>query len=188
MAETDYTYGPHRPAKAEDYGDYRTEDYVLGYALKIIHDMEKMARLYNGRLVRIFRKSGGTRCPTCTDTITGAVVLTNCPDCGGSGMLDGYSQLLETWAHIDVARKHNLTSQLGNSDSPGGADTPFVVINAPLLKDQDLLITVNTKDVHKIVNAEPQLVAMQGLVITQLTQCFRVSPGSPEYALADWTV
>lgn len=186
MLDTDLTYGPHRPPKDEDYSDYRAEHYIQGPALKIIHDMEKMARMYNGRWVRIFRKAQSERCPACTDMITGAIAVVNCNACGGSGKKEGFAHLIDAWIHIDVARKHNVTSQFGNSDSPGGADTPVVIINAPLLKDQDLIVTLNTKDVYKIVNVEPQIVAMQGIVVTQLAQCFRISHGSIEYRLTEW--
>jgi hypothetical protein len=186
MADLEYTYGPERPEKQEDYTAFRVERYIQGHANKIIHDLEKSARMYNGKLVRIFRPTASTRCPQCTDSITGARVLSNCSVCNGTGMQEGYSQLCEKWALIDVIPKYNLTTGLGNSDSPGGSKTPIVLIDTPILKDRDLIVTYYSKDVYKIVDVEPGIVAFQGIVITQVSQCNLISPGSKEYSVITW--
>ena len=201
MTEIDFTYGPPRPEKAENYSDFRTEYYVRGHARKILHDLEKLARLYNGKKVRIYQVLPSARCELCTDSITGAVVIPNCTACNGTGQQSGYTlhtqlkpsnipghpeEINEFWAHIEVIPIFNVTSELGNADTRGGTKTPVMIIGLPLLKDGDLVATVNTKDVYKIVNIEPQIVAVQGTVIAQLTQCNLISRGSAEYRVIDW--
>jgi len=201
MTDSDYTYGPSRPEKPQDYSDFRTAPYATGPARKILHDLEKLARLYNGKKVKIFRVLSGERCEVCTDSISGAVVVLNCYECNGTGVTTGYTlysreepslihghtdTVDEFWAHIDVIPVFNVTSQLGNADTQGGAKTPIMLIGMPLLQDGDLVVTVNTKDVYKIVNIEPQIIAVQGTVIAQQAQCNLISRGSPEYKVIEW--
>lgn len=186
MVETDFTHGPARPIKEEAYPDFRAASYVSGHANKIIRDLEKITRMYNGKQVRIFVPGVITRCTDCTDGITGAIMVSNCPTCNGTGKLGGYVHLADCWAMIDVIPKFNVTSGFGNADSSGGTKTPIVLINTPLLKDQSLIVTLLTKDVYKIVDVEPHIVAMQGTVITQMAQCNLISQGSEEYSVIDW--
>jgi len=186
MAETDYTYGPERPERTENYTDYRTAEYISGHASKIIHDLEKATRLYNGKISKIFRRSDSGPCPDCVDTLTGAIMVNDCPTCGGTGRVAGYTELCEKWVRIDIPPEINTSTEFGNADSSGGANTPITVIAAPILEDQDVIITINGKEVFKVVDMEPQLVGMQGVIITQLVNCYRISHGSPEHKLITW--
>lgn len=186
MPETDYTYGPSRPGHPLDYPDFSTPGYLTGHANKIIYDLEKKVRMYDGHLTRIFRTTDSDRCPTCTDTITGAIVLSDCPTCGGSGTVNGFEQIAEKWCLINFGPKKDLETEFGNADNMNAGTDQFVIIGAPMLKDQDLLITVDVKEVFKINQVEPQIVAMRGIVVTQMAGCTYISPESLEYNLIDW--
>ena len=44
-------FGPPRPKVTTDYTLFSTPDYLTGYARKILRDLVKVARMYNGRTV-----------------------------------------------------------------------------------------------------------------------------------------
>ena len=182
-----YNYGPPRPPKPEDHTDYRTPSYIKGSARKILYDLVRVAKLYDGKPVRIFKTgtSQDERCPVCTDKFTGASLIKNCRTCLGSGFTKQYSNVGDYWVRVDFSPKLNVTSELGNYDRQGHRDA-FYVLGAPILKDQDLLITHDTKEVYKVVDVEGQIVAMQGIIISQVVNCLLVSTGSIEYELIDW--
>lgn len=179
-------YGPPRPEPLEqDYTNFRTPTYLRGHANKIIHDLKKVARLYNGRLVRIFNNGTYEPCLTCTDTITGTIVLKNCPVCGGTGTTP--RQFVgEYWNLVDLAPKYRVPTEFGNTENPGGIKDTFTVLGAPLLRDQWLIVTVDTKEVFEINDVMPQIVAMQGIVVTQVASCSRMPKGSVEYNVITW--
>lgn len=179
-------YGPPRPDFSyQDYSNFRKPSYLQGHAKKILYDLIKVARLYNGRLVRIFDYGTKEPCTTCVDTITGAVVLKDCPVCGGTGTTPR-NYIGEFWAFADFGPKYTLGTEMGNTENPGGLKDSFVVLGAPLLKDQWLLVTVDTKEVFEIYDVLPQIVAMQGFVVTQVAACARMPVGSVENKVVDW--
>lgn len=183
---SDIKYGPPRSEPTEqDYTNFRTPKYLKGHAHKIIHDLKRVARLYNGRLVRIFDNGGTSKCTTCTDTITGNIVLKNCPTCGGTGR--GKRTLVgEYWVLFDVGPKYKIPTEFGNSENPGGVKETFTVVDAPLLRDEWLIVTVDTREVYKIFDVTPHIVAMQGVVVTQLAACARIPKGSAEHGVITW--
>lgn len=186
MAETDFTYGPARVPKPEDYTDHRAETYITGYATKIREDLERVFELYSGKLAWIYKPANSGPCTTCVDTLTGNIMLNKCPVCGGSRKASGYTKIAEKWALVEITPEYQLSNEMGNSDSPGGPSTPITVVGMPLLKEGYLIVTYNSKDVYKIVDKEPQIVALQGEVISQVFQTYRLSSESPEYSLITW--
>lgn len=179
---TDGTYHGGREEYPFNYTDFRTPRYLTGPANKIIHDFEKVARLYNGKKVHVFRPSEDTeRCPDCTDLITGEQIYKNCDKCGGSGYVEGYDKISEQWAYLDIAQEHRVATGVGTTDNPGGIRHQLVFIGEPLLKDQDLIVTEDTKIVYKLIEVAPQIVAMAGSVITQMGQVSKITPGQKEY-------
>lgn len=186
MTETNFTYGPSRPDHPYGHQDFTTPSYLSGYANKIIYDLEKKVRMYDGHLAKIFRPSQSDRCPTCTDTITGAIVLSSCPTCDGSGTVNGFEEIAEQWVLINFGPKKDLETEFGNTENMNAGTDQFIIVGATMLKDQDLLITVDVKEVYKINQVEPQLVAMKGIIITQVAGCTYLTPGSLEYNLIDW--
>ena len=48
-------FGPPRPKVTTDYTSFSTPDYLTGYARKILRDLVKVARMYNGRLLKLYR-------------------------------------------------------------------------------------------------------------------------------------
>ncbi len=191
MPDSDYEdllkYGPKRPEKPEDHTNFRVYPYLRGYAEKMLKDLNTVTRLYDGRHIKIFKwgRSTDERCPVCVDQVTGAVLVTNCSQCYGSGFNQKYTYGGDYWARVDFSPKLNVSSELGNYDRAGHRDV-FYVLGAPILKDQDLIIPVDVKEVYKVVDQEGQIVAMQGVVISQVVNCLLVSPGSAEYKLIDW--
>ena len=179
-------YGPPRPFPTQsDYTNIRTPSYMRGHANKIIYDLKKVARMYNGRLVRIYDNGTGERCTTCTDDITGEIVLANCPVCHGTGT-SPRNYIGEFWNLIDFGPKYDAATEFGNTENPGGAKDSITVLGAPLLRDQWIIVIVDTKEVFKIIDVHPQLVAMQGIVVTQIASCSKISEGSPEYSVVTW--
>ncbi len=183
----DGTYQGGRDEYPFEYTDFRTPTYLTGYAKKMVWELEKVARLYNGKKVHVFRPDDSEeRCPECTDQITGEQVFSSCDTCDGSGKKMGYKKISVHWAYLDVAQEHRVATGIGTTDNPGGIRHQLVFVGEPLLKDEDLIITEDTKKVYKIIEIAPQLVAMAGSVVTQLGQISRITPGQIEYNLIDW--
>ncbi len=179
-------YGPKRTGDVTlPYTSFPTKPYVLGHANKIAHDLEKIARLYSGHKIRIFDAGSGERCQKCTDDITGEIVIANCPVCKGTGV-SPRRYVGSYWSFIDFNPEYKIATEFGNTENPGSNRETFVVINAPLLHDQWLIVTDATKKVHKIIDVMPQIVALQGRVITQIAVCSKISFGEPEYSVVNW--
>lgn len=179
-------YGPERPNPGPGYAAFHTPVYVRGYSRKILHDLTKVARLYAGREIRLFRPGGGERCARCTNAITGEVLDSRCPECNGTGRVASWARLGDFWSLVDFGPTFRLAADSGNASNPGGVKDQFVVLGAPLLRDQDLLAVLQTREIFKIWDAEPHIVALAGDVISQIAACSRLDAGSAEYRLADW--
>ena len=179
-------YGPVFPGPMPDYLDHRIVVKPGMTARKIRRDLEKVARLYDGVLMRLFsiEKDGG-RCPDCTNSLTGETMVSTCDTCGGTGFLTGYVMVGDYWTKSVFNPRVIQPSDSGNTDNPGIRDQ-IVIIGAPLIVAEDLLITYRTKEVFKIVDQEPQIVAAGGEVVTQVANCSRLTPGRREYNLIDW--
>ena len=175
-------YGPSRPKTPTTYEGYSTSQYLEGHGAKILYDLQKVARLYNGKEVNIYTLDRTERCPTCINAMTGQQIITGCKDCLGTGYTNGFTFIDSFWVQVNITPKEVTTSTFGNAENRGGRDQ-FIIIGAPLLEDQSLLIMKDTAVAYKIIDSEPQVTAMQGLVITQMAQCSRLSEGAPEYTL-----
>ncbi len=182
-------YGPSRPeGEADlDYTEFNTRTYLTGYAAKMRYDIEKLFRLYSGKQVRIFQlNSSGERCTTCTDSITGAVILTNCPECNGTGYTEQYTSLGDYWALADIGPGVHMATAMGNTENTRTGTDRITLVGAPLLTDRDLLVFVATKTVYKLVDSDPAIVGMGGEVITQVCDAAFLTAGSKEYDVIDW--
>lgn len=175
-----------RPTPDYLYNKFSTKKYLTGHASKILRDLTKAARMYNGRLVHIFKPGEGGRCTNCTNAITGEIVMTNCPVCFGTGKAGSWINVGEFWSYVDFGPTYNVTSELGNAENPSGIKDQFIILGAPILQDQYLVITHETRKVYKIYDVEPHIVAMQGTVIAQMAQCSPLAAGSQEYRLITW--
>lgn len=178
-----YSYNGGAEEHPYNYEDFSTPTYLTGYASKIIHDLEKVARLYNGKKVALYRSSGEDRCPDCTDSITGQKVFSGCKTCNGSGTLLGYTKLSEQWCYLDLTSEYNVESETGSTDNPGGVRQQLIFIGPPQLRHGDLFVTQDTKNIFKIIVVEPQLVAMAGSIVSQMTQVSKLTPGQIENEL-----
>ena len=182
------SYGPQRPAELGNVGykHFTNKKYLKGYAHKILVDLTKVARMYNGHEARIFGVAKKTRCPTCTNMATGERLMTNCPTCHGTGYQDSWDLIGDFWTYVDFGPNYKMATPYGNTENPNGVKTGIIILGAPLLKDQSLLIFKESKEIFKIYDVEPHIVAMRGDVISQVAQSTRLTPGSIEYKLIDW--
>lgn len=168
----------------KSYREYKTPKYLKGYANKIIKDLTKHLRLYSGKCAVLYqRDKNGVRCSYCTDKDTGARLVTDCPQCDGSGYVVGYEKIGEFSIMLEYTPENNIPTPLGNQEIK---KDQLVLVGAPEVKDQDLLIMKDTKDVYKIVNVDAYNVALNGIVISQLVTTSRIPVGEKEYDLIDW--
>ena len=180
------SWGPQSPRPDCGYHRFSNYRYLRGYAGKIKRDLIKAARMYNGREVRLYRVAQGSRCPDCTNLATGERLLSNCPRCGGTGYVDRWESCGDFWTYTDFMQRYNAATPNGNVNWTPGAREQIVIVGAPLLHDQALIIFIESREVYKIVDIEPHIVAMRGEVITQIAAAMRLSPGREEYRLIDW--
>jgi hypothetical protein len=187
-ANLDMAYGPVRPEEeaAVGYGLFSNKKYLSGHAGKILKDLILMARLYNGHEVRIFGVATAERCPKCTNIATGERLVTNCPVCHGTGYKDSWTCIGDFWTYMDFGPTYRMATPYGNTENPNGTKTGIVILGAPLLKDQTVVIFKESREVYKIYDVEPHIVAMRGDVIAQVANATRVTPGSEEYGLITW--
>ena len=181
-------YGPTRPPELSEvgYGSFKNKAYLKKYAHKILRDLIRMARMYNGHEVRIFDVDKHERCPKCTNTATGERLITNCPVCHGTGYKDSWKCLGDFWTYMDFGPQYVMATPYGNTENPNGNKTGIIILGAPLLKDQTVIIFKENKEAYKIYDVMPHIVAMRGDVIAQIAQSTRLTPGSEEYKLVDW--
>ena len=167
-----------------DHDQFATPNYLQAYARKARGDLYRVARMYNGLEVKLFTiDETGERCPECTDAFTGDIVISNCPTCGGTGYTISYQLAGTSYAVPQLAPKLKTSSEMG--DIEVAQQNTWVLLGAPLLEDQDLVVTVDTRRVYKIVDMEPQLAAIGGEVITQTVICRALSKGAPEYKVLE---
>ena len=179
-------YGPERPSVNHDYTQFTTPTYLRGYSKKILKDLTKAARMYNGKLLRVFQEMAGERCPECTNSITGEVLSSNCKRCNGTGKVNCWNALGSYWSYVDLGPNYRMSMETGNTENPGGVKEQFIILGAPLLKDQDFVVVVETREIFKLFNVEPFIIAMRGDVIAQTASCSSLAAGSPQYGVIDW--
>lgn len=180
------TYGPKFPGPIPVITDNRIVEKPGRYARKIRSDLERVSRIYDGIQIRLFKlRDDSERCTECTNLLTGECMISNCPTCGGTGYALAYTQEGDFWTRIDFTPRVIRPSEQGNTDNPGIQDQ-MVVIGAPILKARDIMITIISKEVFKILDREPQVVASGGEVISQIAFVSRITPGGSEYKLIDW--
>ena len=162
------TFGPEREAVPFNYGHHTNYNYLKGYSKKILKDLIKTARMYNGQHASIYKVAGGERCTKCTNLVTGERLLTNCPVCHGTGFLKNWEYLGDFWTLVDFGPGYRIATPLGNTENPNG------------------IIFEETQEVFKIYDVEPHIVAMRGDVIAQIASAAAVTYGSEEYKLTKW--
>lgn len=183
----DNQWGPERPLYNNDVDQFDTAKYLTGYANKISHDLVKVARLYNGRLARFYAPCSKTRCSYCTNKITGEKLLSDCPECGGTGWTGGWDVVGEYWVYGDIGAKYHIATVNGNSEAEGSNRDRYILVGCPtLIIDNYLMIFKGNKDVYKIYDVEPFIVAMHGTVVAQVLSAAGITPGSTEFNLPDW--
>lgn len=186
MSDVNLNYGPIRPEPDVGYQKVKNKTYLKGYAQKILKDLIRVARMYSGLEVKLYAVSKTERCPVCTNNATGERLITNCKVCHGTGRKDGWEYLGDFWTYTDFGPAYHMESQIGNTENPNGTKAPIIILGAPILEDQALIIFKEPKEVYKIYDIEPHIVAMRGDVIAQIAQTTRLTPGSEEYKLIDW--
>ena len=181
-------YGPSRPAEMGNVGyqGFSNKNYLKGYAGKILKDMTLVARMYNGHEVMVFTVDRTERCPKCVNLATGEKLSSNCPVCKGTGFANRWSKLGSFWALVDFGPAFDMATPYGNTENPNGNKESVIVLGAPLLPDQSLIIFRENKEIYKIYDVKPHIVAMRGDVIAQIARASRLTPGSQEYGLIDW--
>ena len=112
------TFGPEREAVPFNYGHHTNYNYLKGYSKKILKDLIKTARMYNGQHASIYKVAGGERCTKCTNLVTGERLLTNCPVCHGTGFLRNWEYLGDFWTLVDFGPGYRIATPLGNTENP----------------------------------------------------------------------
>lgn len=181
-------HGPERPQETRPtgYRAFTNKKYLEGHAAKILDDLILMAELYNGHQIALYFVDKSKRCPKCTNLATGEKLSSNCPVCHGTGYAENWTKAGLFWCYVDFGPAYHMDSPLGNTENPNGTKQRLVILGAPPISDQSLAIFVESREVFKVYDIEPHIVAMRGDVIAQIAEMTRVTPGAPEYKLIDW--
>lgn len=180
-------YGPQRSDENPNFDQFQTPPYLSGIANKIRQDLNKIARMYNGRKVRLFQvDESSTRCPECTDLLTGKVLNSNCSFCNGTGYLTGYIRVPgDFYIYGDILPVAIQETQFGNVEQSIN-QVSFSVIYGPMLEQGDLIVMLEVNDVYKLERSNPSITAMKGEVITQTATCSLITKGRAEYKVISW--
>jgi len=174
--------GPRADHDGVDHDQLSTPSYLQAYAAKARNDLYRVATLYNGVAVKIYTlDESSDRCPDCTDSFTGDIVISNCKSCGGTGFISSYHFEGGTFAIPQLSPKFKTSNEMGDMEAP--QQHTWVLIGTKLLEDQDIIVTVATERIYKIVDTEPQLAAIGGEIITQTVTCRAIAKGAPEYQI-----
>ncbi len=175
-------YGPARPPNEKSITDVPVKPHLRGATYKISRDIERQFKHSEGFQVHLHRvaQDPALRCPQCTDSITGRVILSNCTVCQGTGYTLGYQFQGTYWAKADINPVIDLATAWGNTVNQGIQKTSFAIPRAPKLHDKDILNIHGTDQVYKIIDQEAQLLAVQGSLVMQIAMASLLPPGSPE--------
>lgn len=181
-------FGPERPAELGNVGyqGFSQKRYLEGHAHKILYDLTRTARLYNGHHTRFFVVDNRERCPKCTNQATGERLLTKCSLCHGTGYVKNWKKIGDFWVLMDFGPAYQIATPYGNTENPSGTKTQMMVLGAPILPDQTIAVFKETKEAWKLYDTLPHLIAMRGEVLIQIAQVTRLTPGSEEYKVIDW--
>lgn len=181
-------HGPTRQPSPlpQGYTAFTNKKYLEGHAAKILDDLILMAELYNGHQILLCAVDKSRRCPKCTNLATGEKLSSNCPVCHGTGYAENWTKVGHFWCYVDFGPVYHMDTPLGNTENPGGTKQRLVILGAPIINDQSLAIFVESREIYKVYDIEPHIVAMRGDVIAQIAEMTRLTPGAPEYKLIDW--
>jgi len=177
-----FSYGPSRPEPDNGFDKFQGRDYLSKYPKKMRRDFERWLRLFTGKHVKVFSlDTTSNRCPDCVNDFTGACTNSNCPTCNGTGYVNAYVEIADTYSLVNIGPAMDIATPFGNMENTrSGKDTAVFIGDIPI-KDRDLVALVDTKDLYKIVDVEPQIVAMDNEVVTQIAEIAYLTPGSNEY-------
>jgi len=182
-------YGPPNPPIEKEYQDVPDRAPLRGQANKVIYDLNRLLKIYSGIQARIFQynNTGTTRCTVCTDVFTGERVLSNCETCMGTGVIPGYISLGDFWIGINFTPNVNIATDTGNTVTGGSKDDYICIVGCPAqLKDRDVIILKHTKEVYRVVEREPEIVGLGGIMIMQIISAPFIENGHIAYKLIDW--
>lgn len=179
-------YGPSNPAKEQNYEELRKRDYLAGYAAKIKYDLARLLSIYSGVRANIYIIEKGDRCPVCIDLLTGEKILSNCTTCMGTGYMNTYTKLGETWIGINIGPAQNVALETGATQNSGTKRDIISIVGMQQLHDRDIVIIKDTRLVYKIEDVEPDIVGLAGIILLQNVQATFLEPGHMAYNLIDW--
>lgn len=109
--------------------------------------------------------------------------MSNCPQCDGTGYENGYIFMEECWAMAEIEALVKSSSELGNTEMTRSGKDSFLFTSERLLVDTDIALFVDTREIYKLVDVEPKMVAMNGTVVVQAALLNRIPPGAKEYQI-----
>lgn len=157
---------PSREKDNNPYTYYKTHPYVQRYANAIRQDLERYFQLLVGKPISIWRiNKEGKRCMVCTDPVTGAVLRSTCPNCGGLGYTPPYIHSQDTLAILQYNPKQTTSNYTGNAEV---ATDQLVILGNNLIDDRDIIYMYDTGDIYLVDTQQPDITALMGEVITQI--------------------
>lgn len=172
---------PKREQGNNPYTHYKTHPYIYKYAEAIRRDLSTYFELLVGKPISIWRiNKEGNRCTVCTDPVTGAVLRTNCPQCGGVGYTPPYIHVIDTSAILQYNPKQTNANYTGNTEV---ATDQLVIIGDNIIDDRDIVYMYDTGDIYLVDTQQPDITALMGEVITQIAVVSRLPVGDNRYPL-----
>jgi hypothetical protein len=156
------------------------EAWLQGLRRRLKYDEEILWKTHNGVwLIILKRRKWGTRCTTCYDPVTKAILEEHCPECWGTGFVNGYWDPVTTIGRIYPPS--NIDVQTTPRSTKESSNHLITLTDIPYLEDQDLIIE---RDANKrfMVRRQTQTELKRRTVHQQVTASY-IEHGAVEYEI-----
>jgi len=151
-----------------------------GLRRRLKYDEWVLFRRHNGvRLVILKRKTWGTRCTDCYDSLTRATTKEHCSTCYGTSFEGGYWDPVVTYGRINTPK--NVTAQTSSRDKIEAAPHVITLPDTMLIQDLDLIIESDTNLRH-VVRRQTRTELRRKSVHQQVTTSL-AEDGAVEYSI-----
>jgi hypothetical protein len=114
------------------------------------------------------RRHYGPKCRRCTDGLTGRIVMSNCKECSGTGVVGGFFDPIEVSMNVNP---YPTQLQLANVGKIEPNETQIFMTNFPIMYSGDIIVEPSEKH-WRVVRSETterkRTVVHQVLIVTQL--------------------
>ncbi len=116
------------------------------------------------------RRNFGRNCTRCKDAITNRIAISNCPECFGTGKIDGFYNPVNVFLNLSP---HDVDTELTNLGKIEDHETTFYANNFPVFYPGDIVVEPNEQH-WRIVRMQPR--ERRNALVRQILFVINVKP------------